>query len=93
MLTSAPGTRTSNRVAESGTPGAERIRIDAARESYPYDAVSGAHIAYNCQAGYAPRQSKIGVRRTSPPSRRLYELMVGHIIGTTEPSAERNGRR
>lgn len=42
LLTSAPGMRTSKRVAEGLTPGAEMMRIDAARESYPYDAVSGA---------------------------------------------------
>lgn len=30
---SAPGIRTSNLVAEGGTEGGERIRIDAARES------------------------------------------------------------
>jgi hypothetical protein len=40
------------------------IRIDAARESYPNEEVSGAHIA-------------------SPPSRRLYELMLGHMRGMT----------
>jgi hypothetical protein len=45
-LTSAPGTLTSNLVAGNGTPGADNIRIEAARESYPYEAVSGAHIAY-----------------------------------------------
>lgn len=32
---SAPGTRTSNRVAEGGADGGEIMRIDAARESYP----------------------------------------------------------
>jgi hypothetical protein len=53
------------------TPGGEMSRIDAARESYPYDEVSGAHIA-------------------SPPSKRLYELMLGHRSGTTtKRSAQR----
>jgi hypothetical protein len=52
------------RVAAGPTPGGEMSRIDAARESYPYDEVSGAHIA-------------------SPPSKRLYELILGHRSGTT----------
>ena len=32
---SAPGTRTSRRVAEGGTEGGEMMRTEAARESYP----------------------------------------------------------
>ena len=32
---SAPGTRTSNRVADGGTDGGEMIRTEPARESYP----------------------------------------------------------
>lgn len=63
-LTSAPGMRTSNRAAEGFTLGGEMIRTDAKRESYPYDAVSGAQYC-------------------SPPRRRLYELIVGHIMGMT----------
>jgi len=69
-LTSAPGTRTSKRVADGGAPGGPIILTDAARDSYPYDAVSGAHIAYH-------REAISGVLEmfkacpTSPPNNRL----------------------
>lgn len=42
---SAPGTRTSKRVADTGTLGGEMMRIDAARESYPYVTALGAQNA------------------------------------------------
>jgi len=45
QLTSAPGMRTSKRVALGGQPGGEMTRTLAARESQPYDAVSGAQNA------------------------------------------------
>lgn len=45
VLTSAPGTRTSNLVAYPGASGGPRIRIEAARESYPYEARLGAQNA------------------------------------------------
>lgn len=55
---SAPGTLISNLVAEGGTDGGESMRIEAARESYPYVIALGAQNA-------------------SPPTSRLYPLMVG----------------
>jgi len=42
---SAPGTRTSNLVADGGTDGGEMIRMEAARESYPYVMALGAQNA------------------------------------------------
>ena len=42
---SAPGTRTSRRVAAGGTDGGAMSRTDAARESYPYVTAFGAQNA------------------------------------------------
>ena len=42
---SAPGIRTSILVAAGGTEGGEIIRMDAARESYPYVTAFGAQNA------------------------------------------------
>lgn len=42
---SAPGTRTSSRVAAGGTDGGLSTRTDAARESYPYVTAFGAQNA------------------------------------------------
>ena len=42
---SAPGTRTSMRVAAGGTDGGEMSRTEAARESYPYVTAFGAQNA------------------------------------------------
>lgn len=42
---SAPGMRTSKRVAAGGTDGGAMMRIDAARESYPYVTAFGAQNA------------------------------------------------
>lgn len=39
---SAPGTRTSSLVADGGTEGGEIMRIETARESYPYVIELGA---------------------------------------------------
>jgi hypothetical protein len=78
-LTSAPGSRTSKRVASAGAPGGPISRIEAARDSYPYDAVSGAHIASHTQHHIMTLEGEL----TSPPNKRLYELMFGHIRGTT----------
>lgn len=42
---SAPGTRTSKRVADGGTEGGDIMRMEAARESYPYVTALGAQKA------------------------------------------------
>jgi hypothetical protein len=42
---SAPGTRTSSLVADGGTDGGEIMRMEAARESYPYVTALGAQKA------------------------------------------------
>jgi len=42
---SAPGTRTSKRVAGKGTEGGDIMRIEAALESYPYVTALGAQKA------------------------------------------------
>lgn len=39
---SAPGTRISSLVAAGGTEGGEMMRMEAARESYPYETELGA---------------------------------------------------
>jgi hypothetical protein len=66
------------------------IRIDAARLSNPYDAKFGAQNAWNEKTENTLDISERAVKRdflnpqlTSPPTSRLYELIVGHNIGMT----------